>query len=112
MDNGINIDLIDKLIIDIIECSDDISKTFNDIDIQVSETLNFMPDDLKIRFNECYSDMSDNYKIVNTNILSYSTDYAKLKDAYITRGINIVKQINTYNSDVKVKEKYEEEIWQ
>ena len=109
MDNGINIDLIDKLIIDIIEYSDDISKIFNDIDIQVSETLNFMPDDLKKHFNECYSDMSDNYQIVNANILSYSTDYAKVKDAYVTRGINIVKQINNNASDVKLKEKYEEE---
>lgn len=109
MDNGINIDLIDKLIIDIIEYSDDISKIFNDIDIQVSETLNFMPDDLKKHFNECYSDMSDNYQIVNANILSYSTDYAKVKDAYVTRGINIVKQINNNTSDVKLKGKYEEE---
>ena len=109
MDNGINIDLIDKLIIDIIEYSDDISKIFNDIDIQVSETLNFVPDDLKKHFNECYSDMSDNYQIVNANILSYSTDYAKVKDAYVTRGINIVKQINNNASDVKLKEKYEEE---
>lgn len=109
MDNGINIDLIDKLIIDIIEYSDDISKIFNDIDIQVSETLNFVPDDLKKHFNECYSDMSDNYQIVNANILSYSTDYAKVKDAYVTRGINIVKQINNNTSDVKLKGKYEEE---
>lgn len=109
MDNGINIDLIDKLIIDIIECSDDISKLFNDIDIQVSEVLNFMPDDLKNYFNECYLDMSDNYQIINANILSYGTDYAKVKDAYVTRGINIVKQINNNTSDVKLKGKYEEE---
>lgn len=93
--NGINNDLLDKLISDIGSYNDDLLLMFNDIDDEFHGALKHIKCDVSRSLKESYEEISNNYKIINSNISSYVTDYANVKQAYLERGISIAKYLNS-----------------
>lgn len=93
--NGINNDLMDDLIKDINTYADDILIIFNQINDSFVEGIDYFVCDIKESLKELYEIMSDNFKIINSNILSYGTDYVRVKQAYLNRGLSIVNQVNS-----------------
>ena len=104
--NGINDNLLDKLIADVGSSADELLEILNKIDDEVSEAQKCVNCSSFVYFKEAYEGINPNYKIVNSNILSYGVDYAKVKEAYLARGLSIAKQVNSI--DDKKIEKYEE----
>lgn len=91
--NGINNNLIDKLINDVGSYADDLLFILNSIDDNFNGAMNYINCDISVSLKESYEGISSNFKPVNSNILTYGTDYAKIKQAYVSRGLSIVNQV-------------------
>ena len=106
--NGINNNLLDDLIVDVSGYADDLLVILNSIDETFMESLGYIKGDINTYLKESYEGISNNYKRVNSNILSYGTDYARVKEAYVSRGLSIVKQVESIES--KKTNYYKEEL--
>lgn len=105
--NGINNDLLDKLIVDVSTYADDLSLILNTIDETFLSSLSDINCDITHNLKESYDGISNNFKQMKLNILSYGTDYARVKEAYLSRGVSVVKQVNSIETKKIVN--YEEE---
>lgn len=106
--NGIQETVMDKLILDICNYNDDINNTLNSIDEEFYKGLSSINCDISTSLKMMYEDIQQNYKLVNSNILSYSTDYAKVKDAYFERASSIVKQVTNMTDEHRQLDNYTE----
>ncbi|MBE6150032.1 MAG: hypothetical protein E7170_04855 [Firmicutes bacterium] len=105
---GIKENTLDSLVIHISDKADDIKRLFNSIDDEFNKIYNNFNCSVSSCFHTIYDEMKENYQIINENILSYSMDYAKVKNSYVEKNIEIVNQIKSFSEDVKVANKYEE----
>jgi len=97
--NGINNDLLDKLIIDLTKYMDSINSIFNSIDEEVNKSYELLPSPVVETFKLTYEVIKENYSLVNYSIQSYCTDYAKVKVAYSNRDFDIANQVKKFNSN-------------
>ena len=75
-------DEVDKIMLDIIECSNKVRTIFNKID-DVFERVNsiYKCTSATTLYNR-YNQLNDNYSIIINSILSYNTDLLNLKKKY------------------------------
>ena len=79
---GINIDSIDKLILDIYNYAERINKTLNQITDVVEQTRIFYDCASAKKYREKFNNFSANFNVINTNLKSYAEDMIKLKNKY------------------------------
>lgn len=106
--NGISENILDKLIIEICDRADNIKAILNSIDDEIYKCLSNVESSATTQFKYAYEEMKKNYKCVNKNILSYSTDYVKVKNAYIERTSTITEQVGKFAENVHQMNNYEE----
>lgn len=81
---GIDVDSIDKLVLDIYNYADKISKTLNQISEVVDRTKSFYVSSASNDFRNKFNSFSANFPTINKNIVSYADDLIKLKNRYQT----------------------------
>lgn len=106
--SGIKENTLDKLVIDICDKADTLKTLFNSIDDEFNKTLSNVNCSASSQFFTVYDEMKKNYQIIGANILSYSMDYAKVKNSYVEKNIEVVNQIKFFSENVKKVGKYEE----
>ena len=79
---AINEDGINKIILEISDCADEVGRIFNKINDLVSETKDYYDCACASNLRKKYSLFNDNYKIILNNIRSYKTDLSNLKKKY------------------------------
>lgn len=79
---GINIDSIDKLILDIYNYVERINKTLNQITDVVEQTKFFYDCESAKKYRAKFNDFSTNFEIINKNLKGYAEDMIKLKNRY------------------------------
>lgn len=79
---GIDVDSIDKLILDIYNYNDKISKTLNQISEVVDQTKSFYVSSAATDFRNKFNSFSANFPIISKNLISYADDLIKLKNRY------------------------------
>lgn len=106
--NGIVENSLDRLILDVCDCADNLNGILNSIDEEIYILLGSVTSSVSNQFVAVYEEMKKNYKVVNENILSYGTDYAKVKNAYIDRNSSMVRQVENAAQSVRQTSIYEE----
>lgn len=101
--NGVNTNLLDKLIVDINVLSDDINEILNQIDDDINTISEVMQSEVCNNIKANYDVFRTNFKIINSNIISYCTDYVKVKNSYIERAKTIANQAREYAQEVERK---------
>ena len=79
---AINENEINKLILEISDCADEVGRIFTKINDLVSETKDYYDCACATNLRKKYSLFNDNYKIILSNIRSYKTDLSNLKKKY------------------------------
>lgn len=79
---GINVDSVDKLILDIYSYAEKISKTLNQISELMDQTKNYCSCDEITALRNKFENFKTNFVTINKNIISYSDDFIKLKNKY------------------------------
>lgn len=79
---GINIDSVDKLILDIYNYAERVNKTLNQISNVVDQTKSFYVCDAADNYRNKFNSFRTNFSIVNKNLISYAEDLIKLKNRY------------------------------
>ena len=100
---GINIDSVDKLILDIYNYAEKINKTLNQISEVVDETKNFYDCEVADNYRNKFNHFKANFNIINKNIISYSDDLIKLKNRYQTVNNDIGQTIKKATIDMEGK---------
>lgn len=100
---GINIDSVDKLILDIYNYAEKINKTLNQISEVVDETKNFYDCEVADNYRNKFNNFKANFNIINKNIISYSDDLIKLKNRYQTVNNDIGQTIKKATIDMEGK---------
>ena len=102
---GINIDSIDKLILDIYNYAERINKTLNQISDVVDQTNTFYQCDVATEYRNKFNSFRTNFAIIDKNIKSYADDLIKLKNRYQNVDKNITDSIkramNSLESEIK-----------
>lgn len=79
---GINIDSIDKLILDIYNYSDKINKTLNQMSMIVDSTSTYYNSTIADEYRKNFNLISANFPTICKNINSYADDMIKLKNRF------------------------------
>jgi len=90
---GINIDSVDKLILDIYNYAERINKTLNQITDVVDKTKTIYNCDAANNYRNKFESFRVNFNIVDKNIKSYADDLIKLKNRYQNIGDKAVETI-------------------
>lgn len=102
---GINIDSIDKLILDIYNYAERINKTLNQISNVVDQTKSFYECDAANAYRRKFNSFRTNFSVIDKNLKSYADDLIKLKNRYqnVDRNITdtIKKAIVNMQSQIK-----------
>lgn len=91
---GINLDSIDKLILDIYNYAEKVSKTLNEISDVVDNTKKNYCCDEADSYRKKFNDFKTNFKVVNNNLISYAEDLIKLKNRYQNMSDDMTQSIN------------------
>lgn len=79
---ALNEAVIDRYMLDVIECSNKIKTIFNNIDDLVEKLKsNYVCESASTLYKQ-YAEFNNNYSIIVKNILSYNTDLMSLKRKY------------------------------
>lgn len=97
---GINIDSVDKLILDIYNYAERINKTLNQISNVVDQTRNFYVCDAANNYRNRFNSFRTNFNVVNKNVISYAEDLIKLKNRYQNIDDNMTQSIKKAISNV------------
>ena len=92
---AINVNEINKLMIEISDCADDIKITLRQIQNLIDETDGYYACSSAVLLRRKHSDFSDGYKLIVDNIRSYNTDLANLKRKYLANISDLSQQIKT-----------------
>lgn len=90
---GINIDSIDKLILDIYNYAERVNKTLNQIMDVVDQTKNFYDCEAAQNYRNKFNSFKTNFNVINKNLNSYAEDLIKLKNKYQNVDSNITDTI-------------------
>ena len=90
---GVNVDGIDKLILDIYNYAEKINKTLNQITNVVEQTKSFYDCDIANDYRNKFNNFKTNFNIINKNIQSYAEDLIKLKNKYRDVDMNITNDV-------------------
>jgi len=90
---GINIDNIDKLILDIYDYAEKINKTLNQISSVVDQTKLFYKCDVAADYRNKFLNFKTNFNVINKNVKSYADDLIKLKNKYKLVDENVTKSV-------------------
>lgn len=90
---GINIDSIDKLILDIYNYAERVNKTLNQITDVVDQTKNFYDCEAAQNYRNKFNSFKTNFNVINKNLNSYAEDLIKLKNKYQNVDSNITDTI-------------------
>ena len=91
---GFNEEKMNKLIIEIFDYANKVNKIFNQANELIENTKTFYDCESGNKFREKYMTLSDNYKIINQNILSYAKELTTVKKKYTTSGQQIGEDFN------------------
>ena len=80
---SIEINEINKLILEISDCKDNIKSIFNKINDLMDETENYYSSYAASKLRSKYKLFNDNYKVILSNISSYANDFQSLKKKYV-----------------------------
>ena len=95
--SGINEHQIDKLTIDIMEYADRINKVLNQIQELVNSSGLYLNSESGNTFRENFKLIEKNYQTMNQNILSYASDFVKVKAIYRNQILNIADTLTKKN---------------
>lgn len=91
MNENISIDIaeVNKLILEISDCKDNIKSIFNKINELIDETESYYDNYVASELRNKYKIFNDNYKVILSNISSYVNDFQSLKKKYAL-GMNTI----------------------
>lgn len=105
---AINVAEINKLMLEIIDCSNNIKVIFNRINDLVLETKSYYDSSSANLLRSKYSLFNDNYSTIIKNIMSYSKDLSSLKKKYALNMDNLSNQIRVDKSKLDGPQTYKE----
>ena len=91
---GINEARIDKLIMEIFDYANRVNKIFNQADDLIEKSKAFYDCDSGRKFREKYVSLSDNYRTINQNLLSYARELTTVKKEVTLGGQDLVVEFN------------------
>lgn len=100
---GINVDSIDKLILDIYSYAEKINKTLNEISNIVDDTKTFYQCENGTNYRRKFDDFKTNFVIVDGNLKGYAEDLIKLKNRYNKIDENITNAIKNATINMQSK---------
>ena len=108
-DISINVNEINKLILDIVDSSNEIKSIFNKIDDLIYETKSYYDCASGNLLRNKYSQFRYNYDILISNILSHKEELINLKKKYALNisnlSQNIISDASKLDSTMKYKER-------
>lgn len=105
---AINVNEINKLMLDIIDCANDVKVIFNKITDLVSETKSYYDCGSAVLLRNKYSQFSSNYNRIINSIKSYNTDLSNLKKKYAVNMEDLSYNIKKDASRLDRPEEYKE----
>ncbi len=105
---AINVNEINRLMLDIIDCANNVRVIFNKITDLVSETKSYYDCVSATTLRNKYSQFSDNYNRIVSSIKSYNTDLSNLKKKYAVNMEDLSLQIRKDASRIDRPEEYKE----
>lgn len=105
---AINVNEINKLMLEIIDCSNNIKVIFNKITDLVSETKSYYNCSSATLLRNKYSQFSDNYNVIIKNIMSYNKDLSNLKKKYAVNMEDLSYKIKRDASNLSAPQEYKE----
>lgn len=99
---GINLDSIDKLILDIYNYAERANKTLNQIADVVDQTKTFYNCDEADNYRNKFNSFRTNFKVVNKNLVSYAEDLIKIKNRYQNVSDEMTQTINKAIANIEV----------
>lgn len=99
---GINLDSVDKLILDIYNYAERVNKTLNQISDVVDQTKTFYVCDAADNYRNKFNSFRTNFNVVNKNLVSYAEDLIKLKNRYQNMSDEITQTINKAIAKIEV----------
>lgn len=100
---GVNIDGIDKLILDIYNYAEKINNTLTQISNVVEDTKNNYNSNNSIEFINKFKNLEDCFSVVNANIISYADDLIKLKNKYQILDEDLTQKVKLSISKIDIK---------
>lgn len=104
----INVNEINKLMIDIIDCANDVKIIFNKISDLVAETKSYYQCTSATVLRNKYSLFNDNCNKIVNSIKSYNTDLSNLKKKYAANMENLSYNIRKDTSRIDCPTEYKE----
>lgn len=92
--SGINEVGLDNLAMEIVDYADKINKIFNQLQLLVDQTSSCFIAPEGEQFRKKFSEQAEHYSMINQNILSYASDFVKVKDLYQRKTIDIADQVS------------------
>ena len=93
---GINVDSIDKLILDIYNYAEKVTGTLNQISDLIEQTKTYCLCDEINDLRNKFESFKTNFPIINKNIISYADDFIKLKNRYQTVDERLTESVKKY----------------
>lgn len=95
--SGVNEIGLDRMATDIIEYADKLNNIFNQLQILVDNSKNYFNSEVNQIFCRNFKKQAEYYQIINQNILSYASDFVKVKQSYKVGAENIADNILANN---------------
>ncbi len=105
---AINVNAINKLMLEIIDCSNNVKSIFNKIDDLFLETKSYYNCSSGDLLRSKYAVFNDNYNLIIKSILSYKNDLSNLKKKYAVNMDNLSHQIKRDASKLNAPQDYKE----
>lgn len=99
---GVNLDSVDKLILDIYNYAERVNKTLNQISDVVDQTKNFYACEVADNYRNKFNSFRTNFKVVNKNLVSYAEDLIKLKNRYQNISDDMTQSIKRAIANIEV----------
>lgn len=91
--SGVNEVGLDRIATDIIEYADKLNNIFNQLQLLVDNSKNYFNSEVNQIFCRNFKKQAEYYQIINQNILSYASDFVKIKQSYKVGAENIIRNI-------------------
>ena len=105
---AIDVNAINKLMLEIIDCSSNVKFIFNKINDLFLETRSYYDCSSSNLLRSKYDEFNDNYNAIIKSILSYKNDLANLKRKYAVNMDNLSHQIKKDASKLNAPQNYKE----
>ena len=95
--SGVNEAGLDRIATDIIEYADKLNKIFNQLQLLINDSKNYFNSEVNQIFCSNFKKQAEYCQIINSNILSYASDFVKVKQSYKVGAENIAENILANN---------------